>query len=288
MAAYNHLLQESLVLQPSLLMQSPQQVAASIVVLERCLRLSAVWLGPSAVSQLLTSYNPASLAGHLSDLLGVWLSAGQVPHSFGQLWLEAPEALSHWDGPSFERHLAALQQELPDMPIGLLLSSSNRLAGVLLSLRDASHLQGHVLRHGGYLIIAPYFSNISVQEVVVDVGGTVDATKSGGQLGTRILAVYGCNKQHADDAGVEINRMMARELERGVFDRQQLGATNNSSSTRGCGTRNHLLAASDACVGSEVDLNTADEPMLLMQLDIRPLREPRLMPVVILPPREFG
>jgi hypothetical protein len=284
MAAYNQLLQESLILQPSLLMQTPQQVAASIVVLERCLRLSAVWLGPSAVSQLLTRFNPVSLAGHLSDLLGVWLGVEQVPHSFGQLWLEAPEALSLWDGSSFGRHLAALQQELPDMPIGLLLSSSSSVAGVLLSLRDTSQLQGHVVRHAGYLIIAPCFTNINVQEVLAGAGSTVvDTTKSGGQSSVRMLAIYGCHQQHTLHTGVDYKGMVARELEHGVCERQQPEVTSNPWSTNGRRTGSE---AGDGFVGSEVVVNTANEPRLLMQLDIRPLSETRLMPVVILPPRE--
>lgn len=194
MPAYSHLLQESLILQPSLLMQPPQQAAASVVVLERCLRLSAVWLGPSAVSQLLASYSPASLASHLSDLLGVWLGAGQVPHSFGQLWLEAPAALLDWDGPSFQRHLADLQQQLPDMPIGRLLASSSSLAGMLLSLHDVSQLDSCVLKHGGFLFIAPDFCNISVKEEVDEVEGGGSADIGGKQQGTLVYHVYGCAK----------------------------------------------------------------------------------------------
>jgi hypothetical protein len=166
MSAYYHLLQESIVLQPSLLMQPPRQVAASLVVLERSLRLSVVWLGPIVVSHLLATHNPISLASHLSDLLEVWLSFGQAPHSFGQLWLDAPSALLGWDGPSFEHHLVELQHQMPQMPIGRLLASSSSLAGMLLSLPDASQLSGCVLEHGGYLIIAPHFCNISVREEV--------------------------------------------------------------------------------------------------------------------------
>uniref|UniRef100_A0A383VAC1 Uncharacterized protein n=1 Tax=Tetradesmus obliquus TaxID=3088 RepID=A0A383VAC1_TETOB len=200
MPAYSHLLQESLILQPSLLMQPPQQAAASVVVLERCLRLSAVWLGPDAVSQLLANYSPASLASHLSDLLGVWLGAGQVPHSFGQLWLEAPAALLDWDGPSFERHLAALQQQLPEMPIGRLLASSSSLAGMLLSLHDVSNLDGCVLKHGGFLFIAPDFCNISVKEEVDAVEGVGASDLGSSGHCTLVYHVYGCAREDEDAA----------------------------------------------------------------------------------------
>jgi hypothetical protein len=69
-----------------------------------------------------------------------------------------------WDESSFEQHLAALQQQVPDMPIGRLLASSSSLAGMLLSCHDVSQLSGSVVRHGGYLLIAPHFMHISVQE----------------------------------------------------------------------------------------------------------------------------
>lgn len=58
-------LQESIVQQPELLQHQPQQAAAVIWSLERCLRASVVWFGPNMCSKLLINHTPHSIQQHL-------------------------------------------------------------------------------------------------------------------------------------------------------------------------------------------------------------------------------
>ncbi|KAF8054588.1 SPP2 [Scenedesmus sp. PABB004] len=191
LAHYTELLQECLVREPSLLLQDPRQVAASVWTLERALRGSAVWCGPAAVSALLAAHTPASLGAHLRGLVDAWLAAGGTPHEFGGLFLEAPRELAARDGAALAAHLAALQANVPDLPVAALLTSSISLAGAMLSLESPAALreQGWVVRRGGgYLVIAPHVRGLVLREEARAPHGSA---AGGGGGGEAVLAVYG-------------------------------------------------------------------------------------------------
>jgi len=153
-------------------------------------------LGQALVSQLLVQHSPTSLRQGLTHLMDVWLQLGQGPHSFGQLWLEAPSALLIWSSQpdaavQFKHHLAELQTQLSNGPIDQLLIASSSVAGYLLSLSDpAASLAGCVHRAGGYLIIAPGVSDLLVrQETLHDSCNA--SSGQGDRCDELVLAVYG-------------------------------------------------------------------------------------------------
>eukprot|EP00775_Hariotina_reticulata_P008534 gene8534-8716_t len=191
---YSRLIEDSVILQPALLQLPPQDAAATLWVLERSTRSSAVWYGAAVVSLVMLQYPPASLQMYLDQLLQVWLELGQVPFTFGQLWLEAPEALLRWGlthdpANEFRKHLELLQMQLQAGPIAEILLASTSLSGCLLSLmQPEAALSGSVHRAAGYLLIAPGVQDLCVLRETLPADG-IDSSAS--ESDRAVLAVYG-------------------------------------------------------------------------------------------------
>lgn len=157
------------------------------------------------VADLLQQHTPHSLSAHISSLLQHWLYLGQNPHSFGQLWLQAPAALLRFKNVTqFESHLEQLAQLVPELPPGQLLGSSSTLAGYLLSLDSgdvAGQLAGHVHRDVPGVIVLTHSSLAAVRVVVANHQQPQQQQQQKGQqeqAGPMTVSVYGVVQQAAD------------------------------------------------------------------------------------------
>jgi len=145
------------------------------------------------ISSTLLQHTPTSLFSHLSALTSLWLSHGQSPHSFGQLWLQAPSALLQRNVTEFESFLQQLGELVPELPPCDLLASGASLAGFLLSLGDVGELEGHVHRDvpGVIVISHPHIHAVEIQhqQQQQQVSGSREAGRQQPQLLT--VSVYG-------------------------------------------------------------------------------------------------
>lgn len=214
----------------------------------------------------------------MTGLLQLWLAAGETPHTFGSLWLEAPLALLHWDEQSLAAHLNALQQQLPpcSTPITRLLTSSSSLAGYLLSLDDAQQLQGHVHSTHGYMLFAPDVTDIAV---VQESTGYGNSTGGGSSSADQVLSVYGTvcpgsSKQH----------IQPQAQLQGHGDDTTVAVGDSSCSTISMEVPYEWAGVSGTS-GSVQQAAKTPESILLLRLPARPANSKVLMPVLILAPR---
>jgi hypothetical protein len=200
---------------------------------------------------MLLQHTSASLQMYLNQLLQVWLELGQLPHTFGQLWLEAPEALLRWSLAShptneFQKHLDLLQVQLQAGPIAEILLASTSLSGFLLSLpRPAAGLSGCVHRAAGYLLIAPGVQDLCVLREKLSSGST-DSIAS--ESDRTVLAVYGvcCDPQcrdHWPAAGAEGSHSIP-----GSSTSPTSNDTPNSSGSSSSSTSSTTEASSSLCL----------------------------------------